>query len=141
MEAHPGSFGLLVRDDEVAGALRRIHAHLEPGGGVLLEVETPPAGPVPAPPWSGGFWRRPDGGVITLRGTGRYDPATQVEEAVGVYELFVGVRLVETELDEWVRRFWTAAQITAAVQDAGFAGVAVAPAPEEGTLRVTARRG
>lgn len=133
-----GSFGLIVRDDEVAAALRRIRDHLLPGGRVLLEVETPP-GRAPRPTWTGTFWRRPDGATITLRGTGRYDPSTQVEEAVGIYELFVGGRLVQTELNEWVRRFWTPGQITVAMTTAGFTDVAVAAGGD--LLTVTARRG
>lgn len=141
-----GSFGLVVRDDEVAAALARVRDHLRPGGQLLLEVETPPAGARPhRPSWDGGFWRRPDGAVITLRGTGRYDPARQVEEAVGVHELFVDGRLVETELDEWVRRFWTAGQITAALAAAGSTGVRVTrahsdeePGADDGTLSVLA---
>lgn len=132
-----GSFGLIVRDEEVAGSLRRVRDHLLPGGRVLLEVETPPER-APRPSWSGTFWRRPDGATITLRGTGRYDAVTQVEEAVGIYELFVDGRLVRTELNEWVRRFWTADQITAALTAAGFTDVAVARA--DGLLTVTGGR-
>lgn len=132
-----GSFGLVVRDEEVAGSLHRIRDHLLPGGRVLLEVETPPER-VRRQPWSGTFWRRPDGATITLRGTGRYDPVTQVEEAVGIYELFVDGRLVETELNEWVRRFWTPAQITAAVTDAGFTDVGLTA--KDDLLTVTGRR-
>lgn len=121
-----GSFGLLVRDEEVAAALGRIREHLRPGGRLLLEVETPPqtAGGRWGP-WSGRVWRRPDGATITLRGTGRYDPATQVEEAVGIYELFVDGALVETELNDWVRRFWTAEQITELLTGAGYVDIRV----------------
>jgi hypothetical protein len=70
--------------------------------------------------------------VITVRGTGRYDPVAQLEEAVGVYELFVDGRLVETELDEWARRFWTPEQVTAVLTDAGFADVRVTRAYSDG---------
>lgn len=124
-----GSFGLVVRDEEVAASLRRIRGHLLPLGRVLLEVETPPASSGGRGRWGGRFWRRPDGATITLRDLGRYDPVTQIEEAVGIYELFVDGRLVQTELNEWVRRFWTAEQITAALAAAGFTDVRVSPAP------------
>jgi hypothetical protein len=56
---------------------------------------------------------------------GRYDPATRVEEAVGIYELFVDGTLVESELNGWVRRFWAPAEIVAVVTDAGFVDVRV----------------
>ncbi|GAA2557940.1 class I SAM-dependent methyltransferase [Pseudonocardia hydrocarbonoxydans] len=132
-----GSFGLVVDDGEVAGSLARIRDHLLPGGRVLLEVEPPPEH-TRRRPWSGTFWRRPDGATITLRGTGHYDAATQVEEAVGIYELFVDGALVATELNEWVRRFWTAGQITSALAGAGFDDVAVSE--RDGLLTATARR-
>lgn len=120
-----GSFGLIVRDAEIAESLARVRDHLIPGGRLLLEVETPPPGPHRHQPWSGRFWRRPDGATITLRGIGRYDADTQVEEAVGIYELFVDGRLVESELNDWVRRFWTAEQITEVLTTAGFTAVEV----------------
>jgi hypothetical protein len=60
-----------------------------------------------------------------LRGIGRYDPATRVEEGVGIYELFVDGTLVQTELNSWVRRFWEPAEIVAAVTAAGFVDVRV----------------
>lgn len=116
-----GSFGLLVDDSEIAAALAGIREHLTPTGRLLLEVETPALAPGgSAGRWSGRWWRRPDGATITLRGTSGYDPDTQVEEGIGIYELFVDGRLDTTELNEWVRRFWTAAQIGTALVAAGF---------------------
>jgi hypothetical protein len=138
-----GSFGLIVRDEEVAASLVRIREHLLPGGRVLLEVETPPASSGRSGRWGGSFWRRPDGATITLRGLSRYDPATQVEEGIGIYELFVDGRLVGTELNDWVRRYWTAGQITASLAAAGFVDVEVAaaahrPAPDPTLLTAAA---
>ena len=70
--------------------------------------------------WGGRSWRRPDGGRITLRGLSSYDPRTQIEDGIGVYELFVDGQLVRTESNEWVRRTWTIEQITALLTDAGW---------------------
>lgn len=140
-----GSFGLIVRDGEVAAALARIRDHLVPGGVLLLEVETPLRARSSGA-WSGRWWRRPDGATITVRGTGRYDPGSQVEEAIAVYELFVDGRLVETELNDWVRRFWTAEQITGVLTAAGFADIVITKAytsdawtSEDAELSVTCR--
>jgi hypothetical protein len=51
-----------------------------------------------------------------------------VEEALGIYELYVGGVLVETEMNEWVRRFWTADAIVAALGTAGFDDIRVTEA-------------
>lgn len=120
-----GSFGLLRGDVDVARALERIRAHLLPGGRFLLEVETPAAAPPSVQPWTGRWWQRPDGATIVLRGIGRYDEATRIEQGVGIYELFVDGTLVETELNNWVRRFWEPAEIVAAVAAAGFVDMRV----------------
>jgi SAM-dependent methyltransferase len=130
-----GSFGLVVGDADVMAGLRRLYAHLLPGGWLLLDVEPPSArssdsGGV----WHGGAWRRPDGATITLRAVDRYDPATRVERGVGIYELFAGGRLVETEVDDWVRRFWTEDEIAMVLRTAGFAEVHAVPPYEPGPV-------
>ena len=56
----------------------------------------------------------------------RYDPRTRVEEGLGIYELWVDGRLVETEMNNWVRRFWTDTELADELQRAGFVAVDVA---------------
>jgi hypothetical protein len=116
-----GSFGLLASTPDVDAALTRMRDALIPCGTLLLEVETKAAagrGGV----WRGRWWRREDGALIVSRDLGRgiHD---DVEEALGIYELYVDGVLVETELNEWVRRFWTAAGISAALEAAGFGSI------------------
>ena len=140
-----GSFGLIADLGDVASALRRAHDALEPGGCLVFEVETAAVAMRPGV-WRGRWWRRPDGALIVARdlsGGIRDD----VEEALGIYELYVDGAFVETELNEWVRRFWTASKIAAAVQQAGFETTRVTdafgsePATDESTMiSVTARR-
>jgi hypothetical protein len=93
------------------------------------------------------WWTRPDGAVITARGGNRIDPATGLEHGVGIYELFVDGVLVHTELNQWVRRFWSAGTIAAAVRAAGFSEVTVRsghtdapPRPDDLLLTVHATR-
>lgn len=142
-----GSFGLVSDEAEVAESLIRIRARLQPGGWLLLEVETPAARhPGPDGAWFGNWWRRADGATIVLRGTHRYDELAAVEHGIGVYELFVDGRLVSAELDNWVRRFWDAEGIAAALGAAGFAEITVsrafsaeAPSADDTMLSVLAR--
>lgn len=138
-----GSFGQVVDEAEVAESLARIRRHLLPGGWFLVEVETPLARQDwPDGQWMGRWWRREDGATITLRGMTEYDAAAQVERGVCTYELFVERRLVETELDDWVQRFWDAEAIVAALSTAGFTDVTVsraftAQAPSAGDVLVS----
>lgn len=140
-----GSFGLLADVDDAKAALRRMHDALAPGGSLVLEVETP-SGQGGRGAWGGRWWRRPDGAIIVLRDLGR-DVRDGVEEALGIYELYVDGALVETELNEWVRRFWTPRDITTALEAAGFHAIeitrafdAAPPSDADTIVSVRARR-
>lgn len=127
-----GSFGLLADIGDAEAALRRMRDALAPGGSLLLEVETPSEqGGRGA--WGGRWWRRPDGAIIVLRDLGR-DVREGVEEALGIYELYVDGALVETELNEWVRRFWTPRDIAAALEAVGFHEVRITRAFDSAPL-------
>jgi SAM-dependent methyltransferase len=119
-----GSFGLLIDEADYKVGLRRIHDHLAPGGALVLEAETPEA-PNRSGRWFGRWWDRPDGARIVLRDLTRYDPATRVEEGLGIYELWDDGRLLETEMNNWVRRFWTDTELEAELHAAGFVDVDV----------------
>ena len=71
-----GSFGLLIDESDHRVGLRRVHDHLESGGEVILEAETPKLAPRRTEVWFGRWWDRPDGARIVLRTVSRYDPAT-----------------------------------------------------------------
>jgi SAM-dependent methyltransferase len=133
-----GSFGLLIEEADYRASLRALHAHLDPGALLVLEAETlenvPPASGV----WAGRWWTRADGALIVERRTSRYDRATNVEEGLNIYELFVGGRLLETELNDWTRRFWEPAVLEQEVRAAGFGKVSVRAGA--GACSVHARR-
>ncbi len=134
-----GSFGLLRDESDYRGGLRRIYEHLEPNGELILEAETPALAPGRSGRWFGRWWDRPDGARIVLRDVSRYDPETLVEEGLGIYELWADGRLVETEMNNWVRRFWTELELANELRRAGFIGVDVV-AHDIGTLLARARR-
>jgi SAM-dependent methyltransferase len=117
-----GSFGLIVDTDEARESLRRVYDHLLPGGTLLIEVETP-TGPHRSGAWQGRWWKRDDGATIANRQLNRYDAATRVETGLGVYELFEDGVLVETELDEWVCRYWEPDEMRGMLEGAGFVNI------------------
>ena len=117
-----GSFGLVVDTADARESMRRLFDHLLPGGVLLIETETP-TGPHRSGAWQGRWWTRPDGAVIANRQLNRYDPDTRIETGLGVYELFENGVLVETELDEWVCRYWEPDEVRGLLEDTGFVSV------------------
>jgi SAM-dependent methyltransferase len=134
-----GSFGLLIDEADYRVGLRRVHDHLAPGGALALEAETPAMAPSRSGRWFGRWWDRPDGARIVLRNLSRYDPATHVEEGLGIYELWVDGGLVETEINNWVRRFWTDTELEDKLARAGFVDIEI-PSAQDGLLLAQARR-
>jgi SAM-dependent methyltransferase len=134
-----GSFGLIIDDADCRAALHQLFEHLEPGAVLVVDAETPAVAPRRTGRWFGRWWNRPDGATIVLRELGRYDPETRIEEGLGIYELFVDGRLVETELNNWVRRFWTAEELEIELSSAGFVDIEITE-PYEGALLAEAHR-
>ena len=134
-----GWFGLLIDEDDYRVGLGRVYQHLEPGGELILEAETPALAPARSGRWFGRWWDRPAGARIVSRELGRYDPATRIEEALGIYELYADGRLVETEMNNWVRRFWTDTELADELHRAGFVAVDVVT-DADGMLLARARR-
>jgi hypothetical protein len=135
-----GSFGLLVDEAGYRQTLHRLFEHLQPGGVLVIDVETTVGAPRRSGRWVGRWWSRPDGATIVSRDLGRYDPATRVEEGLGIYELWVEGRLVESELNNWVRRFWAADELEHELQLAGFADVEISAVNNDAVLVVEAHR-
>lgn len=141
-----GSFGLIGDAADAAEAVRRMYEHLLPGGTLILEIELPKS-TARGGLWGGGFWRRDDGAIITLRGV-LHARSEELEEGLGIYELFVDGALEETELNEWVRRFWRPEAVRALLADAGFDDIRVTeafsatnePADDARIMSVIARR-
>jgi SAM-dependent methyltransferase len=133
-----GSFGLLVDEADIRAALHKLFEHLGPRGVLVVDAETTDAAPRRSGRWVGRWWNRPDGAKIVSRDLGRYDPATRIEEGLGIYELYVDGRLVETELNDWVRRFWTDDELENELRSAGFVDVAITAA-DDGMLLAEAR--
>jgi len=134
-----GSFGLLIDEADYRVGLGRVYEHLEPNGEMILEAETPALAPGRSGRWFGRWWDRPDGARIVLRNLSRYDPATRIEEGLGIYELWVDGGLVESEINNWVRRFWTDTELAEELPRAGFVTVDVST-DEIGMLLARARR-
>ena len=134
-----GSFGLLVDEHGYRTTLQKVFEHLEPRGVLVLDAETTESAPHRSGRWFGRWWSRPDGAKIVSRDLGRYDPETRIEEGLGIYELWVDGQLVETELNDWVRKFWAADELERELRRAGFAEVEITET-DHGMLLAEAHR-
>jgi ribosomal protein S18 acetylase RimI-like enzyme len=123
-----GGLGLFVRDEDIHAVFGRVRDHLGPGGLFLFEFE-----PVPAPRdekrredlWTGDWLRGPDDVILAKRQRNKYDPAAQVWERLVVFEKYVEGRLVETEANERVGRFFTVEEAVGFAEAAGFETIRV----------------
>lgn len=119
-----GSFGL-IDDFAVARAvLKRFHAHLEPGGLLVLDVQG-----LSFLGWTGEDrrrWTAPGGDVLTLEGVRtRTDWLGQRAETTYRYERWRNGALVETQLEVMAQRYWGLEEFRLALAEAGFSDITV----------------
>jgi SAM-dependent methyltransferase len=86
------SFQLVLDPDDARRAMRRLAAHLAPGGALLLPFMRVGGDHE----WTGERVRA-DGAVVRRRHVSRYDPETQLEETDETYELIVDGEVVAQE--------------------------------------------
>jgi SAM-dependent methyltransferase len=119
-----GSFTLIDTYDGALAALRRFHAHLTPGGRVMLDIA-----PLSGLSHSGADrrrWTTPNGDVLTLEGARvSTDWIAQRSETLYRYERWRDSRLVETQLEPMAQRFWGLQEFSLTLREAGFVDVAV----------------
>jgi SAM-dependent methyltransferase len=151
------SFQLVLAPTDAAEALTRFHAHLEPGGVLVMSIMSklwPGRRTPPQMEWFG--WRmigeaaRANGAVVRRWIRTRYDHDAQLEHEENRYELLRDGAVVHEELHQRSPnvRWYTQEQTVSLCRAAGFAdvrltsGFTLDPArPEDTTFCVIARRG
>lgn len=120
------SFQLLTDADIAREAMRRFHAHLQPGGVLVMPfmILWREGDPLETP-WQVREARRDDGVVVRRRSRSRYDPAHQLESTEDIYELMRDGTVVESEhhLRSPAVRWYTQAEARALYHEAGVADV------------------
>ncbi|HNB27813.1 MAG TPA: class I SAM-dependent methyltransferase [Alphaproteobacteria bacterium] len=119
-----GSFELIDDFAAAMAVLRRMHAHLQPGGRLIVDLD-----PVdmffeaPAPLRS---WPTQDGGTLSLRELAtEIDHLRQRTRTPLLYEYLRDGKLIAREEEIFTLRWWGVGEFTLALQAAGFADVAV----------------
>jgi SAM-dependent methyltransferase len=142
-----GAFMLLTDDAAAQEALRRFHAHLEPGGLLVASFNAKLWPGRTTPPqmqwldWAQLAEQRRDEDGVTIRRwiRTRYDHARQLEHEENRYEVLRDGAIVESEFHQRSPcvRWRTVAQAVACFEEAGFAAVTATvgdtfdPAPPE----------
>ncbi len=141
------SFLLLTDPAHAREAMRRFHAHLEPGGALIMPfIAILPVSPPPDGAWTDWFKdgkaRRPDGAIVRRFQRVMFEIDAQLAHDEYRYELLRDGAVVheETHLTSPATRWYTQAQSIAVFTDAGFTVAAVtegfteAPAPPESRM-------
>ncbi len=119
-----GSFGLLLDDDLVKEALRRVHRVLAPGGKLVVEAELVQS----TPPEHGGVWggrwvERADGAKLVFSWLTQYSGDARITTALHRYELVKDGQLLAMEYEELRVRSYARAEFRALLEEAGFGHV------------------
>ena len=119
-----GSFTLIDDFAVAVAVLRRFHAHLEPEGVLVLDIEGLNAlSPAPA---DRRRWTAPNGDLLTCEGVrSRTDWARQRAETTYRYERWREGTLVESQIDIMAQRYWGREEFRLALEAAGFGQVSV----------------
>jgi ubiquinone/menaquinone biosynthesis C-methylase UbiE len=125
------TFQLLTDPPAAAEGLRRLVAHLEPGGTLVMSLMLLWTEPAPAPvfttewsPWREAV-RASDGAVFRRRTRSAFDMAQQIESTEDEYELVRDGRVVAAQAyaRSPATRWYTQEQATALLGEAGLTGV------------------
>lgn len=125
-----GSIGLLTDDDELRRALWRIHAHLEPGGTLLMElfcIDGPSVYPAELKPRT---VLCPDGSSITYTCIASRSTTPDTICYSGTYSRHQGAHTVDTEAEELVLRLYDSRRIIAELAACGFKATTVSGASD-----------
>jgi SAM-dependent methyltransferase len=142
-----GSFTLIDDFAVALAVLRRFHAHLTPGGIVILDIQ--PLAALAASGEDRRSWTAENGDLITVQGQRtRTDWLAQRADGRIRYERWRDHKLIDCELEPMAQRFWGLEEFTLALEATGFAHVSVtsdyrpgSPRPNARTLTFEARRG
>jgi SAM-dependent methyltransferase len=121
-----GGLGLFTHDKDIHSMFERVMVHLKPGGLFIYEFE-----PVPIEDnkkqndnnWVGDWVSGSNDVVIAWRSKNKYNATTHVWERLFVVEKFVSGRLVETEENERMGRFFTVDEAIQYAKSAGFENI------------------
>lgn len=124
-----GTFMLLWRLEEAFEALRRIYAHLEPGGQALISTDVP-RDMYEARPGREWMLRRAgirpsDGAEVLISEADEYDFVEQVVTGYYRYEVYKGGALIDTHFHTMKLRWYSKHELAMMLEKVGFCDIFV----------------
>ncbi|MCB0097517.1 MAG: class I SAM-dependent methyltransferase [Caldilineaceae bacterium] len=119
------AISLIYERDVAIQTLTRLHEHLLPGGALALDVQTPGAQQFPLNQWQSDWHATADGSLMLDSLLFQMEEDGRLLRAAGRHEHFVDSKLMETELDVYIERFYEEAEFTSLLRTAGFANIQV----------------
>jgi SAM-dependent methyltransferase len=133
-----GTFTLIDDFATAMAVLRRFHAHLAPGGIVILDIDR--LANLSADGEDRRSWTAENGDLLTVVGhVTRTDWLTQRTESRIRYERWRDHKLIDSELEPMVSRHWGMEEFKLALGAAGFENVSVTGDYQRGPLRAHPR--
>lgn len=119
-----GSFTLIADFAAALSVLKRFHAHLEPGGLLMIDLQS--LASLSKPIEDRRSWTSPSGDLLTVEGIGTgTDWLRQTLATRYRYERWRDHALVESQIDPMIQRAWGVAEFELALGAAGFGEVRV----------------
>lgn len=133
-----GSFAHVHEKEVATASLRRLHDHLLPDGLLALDVKQPPQERFDEGRWHGQRQVLADGSLIVSSMLYDYKDEGRVLHCAHKHERVVAGHIVETEVDEYIERYYDLDEFTVMLQTVGFEEIkvmkAVALDPEVNTI-------
>jgi SAM-dependent methyltransferase len=119
-----GSFSLIDDVSSALQVLQRFRDHLQPGGRLILDI--PPLSALAHQADDRRSWTAANGDLLTLEGVRvKTDWVRQRSSSRLRYERWRDHRLVETQMEPMVQRFWGVEEFRLALTATGFADISV----------------
>lgn len=119
------SFGHLYDQAIAQRVLRQLYQYLLPGGKLVLDIAPPPKAWQNTGNWTGEWIDRPDGTTIVSSVLRLYTEQGRLFHERTKLELFRDGYLLETELNEYIERFYEQVEFSALLETAGFTNIRV----------------
>ena len=124
-----GSFQLIADFTEALAVLRRFHAHIKPGGRLIVDLD--PVSDFFASNVRVRSWPTVDGDMITLQAQQvEVDHIAQRKVSHLRYERWRDTHLIETQLELFTLRWWGINEFELALQAAGFGDIVISGSHE-----------
>lgn len=121
-----GGMALVIEEPDRLELLRRVHAHLKPGGVFLFDIFTPwVRSKEPARKTGTGWVKAADGSIYVGRRDETFDPGTNVQYNLQIHDRYVSGKLAGSQAFVDPMRYDEPSRLSTLLANAGFVDIVV----------------